>query len=113
MRELPPAVYALARGYRDLLAERFGQRLCDMRIFGSYARGDADDDSDLDVAVVILHLTEAERTVAIDLAYQAWRVDTSGPVVSPLVWSGAEWMDRWSAERRIAIDIAAEGVRVL
>jgi len=112
MSELPAAVGAVARGYRALLAQRFGQRLSEVRIFGSYARGDAEEDSDLDVAVVIRDLTEPERTEAIDLAYQAWRLDTSAPVVSPLVWSGAEWADRVGAERRIALDILGEGVGV-
>jgi predicted nucleotidyltransferase len=42
-----------------------------VRLFGSYARGDAEEDSDVDVAVIVDALTEPERTAAIDLAFEA------------------------------------------
>jgi len=83
-----------------------------VRIFGSHARGDADDDSDVDVAVVISGLTEAERTEAIDLAFSAWKLDPSPRILSPLVWSEAELEDRVRSERRIAQDVLADGVPV-
>ena len=107
---LPPLVRTAASGYAHLLRARFGERLLDVRVFGSYARGDADEDSDLDVAVVVRDLTEAERTVAIDLAWTARGRAHDAPIVAPLVWSDRERDDRLRAERRIARDILAEGI---
>jgi predicted nucleotidyltransferase len=40
-------------------------------LFGSQARGTASEESDVDVLVVIDNLTDAERRLAIDLAYDA------------------------------------------
>jgi len=99
------------REYRRLLDATFGSRLSSMRLFGSRARGDADEDSDADVLVVVDGLTEAERTTAIDLAFDAWRnTGCAGPLLSPLVWSPAEQEARRRAERRIALDIDREGI---
>lgn len=90
-----------------------------VRVFGSYARGDAGEESDLDVAVVITALTEAERTTAIDLALEALRAVGAGageraqaPLHSPLVWSVDELADRVRSQRRIALDILSEGIAV-
>jgi predicted nucleotidyltransferase len=82
-----------------------------LRLFGSQARGDADVDSDADVSVVIIGLTEHDRDEAIDLAYEAWRgTGRAGPLISPLVWSEVEQQRRRQAERRIALDIDREGI---
>jgi predicted nucleotidyltransferase len=110
--QLCAPVIAVARAYRRLLDERFGDRVLDVRVFGSSARGDADEDSDVDVAVVISGLTEPERTLAVDLAFRAWKKDPSPRVLSPLVWSEVELEDRVRSERRIARDVLEEGVRV-
>lgn len=81
-----------------------------LRVFGSHARGDADEDSDIDVAVIVRELTESERTEAIDLALAAWKVARCTGPLSPLVWSDVELADRVHSERRIAHDILDEGV---
>lgn len=107
---MPANVEAALTAYRRLLTDSFGARLIALRLFGSYARGDADADSDVDVCVVIADLTEAERTVAIDLAFDAWREGGMGALMSPLVWSKDELDERLGAERRIARDIIDEGI---
>jgi len=111
---LPPlALRATLPAYRRRLEARFGARLVSLRLFGSCARGDDDEDSDADVAVVIAGLTDAERVEAVDAAYAAWRgAGADGPLLSPLVWSAQEWEDRVAAERRIALDIRREGIAV-
>jgi predicted nucleotidyltransferase len=94
--------------YRDLLRERFGARLLRVTVFGSRARGDHEPESDVDVAVVVRDLTEAERDAVIEIALDAWR--RSGSQLAPLVWSEEQWLDRVSSKRRIAVDIEREGV---
>jgi predicted nucleotidyltransferase len=97
--------------YRRLLERAFGPRLRSLRLFGSRARGDADVDSDADVLVVVDQLTEAERLVVVELAFDAWRnAGGDGPVIAPLPWSAAEQDARRKAERRIALDIDREGL---
>jgi predicted nucleotidyltransferase len=96
--------------FRALLEARFPGRLRSLTLFGSHARGDAGAESDVDVAVVIDALREAERGEAVDLALAARRSVGGGPMLSPLVWSREQWRARLDAERRIALDIAGEGV---
>lgn len=108
---LAPDLERTLQEYRRLLEIEFGPRLRSLRLFGSRARGDADEDSDADVAVVVDDLTEAERTRVVDLALEAWRhAGYRGPLISPLPWSEAEQQGQRAAERRIAIDVDREGI---
>lgn len=110
MESLPSPVRLGVVRYRDLLRSEFGARLLWVRVFGSYARGDAGPESDVDVAVVIRGLDERERTVAVDLAWKARC--PRGPLLSPIVWTDEQWADRTAHERRIALDIQSEGLAV-
>lgn len=46
-------VLTIIRQLRKELQKIYGSRLKEVYLFGSYARGDADDDSDIDVAVIL------------------------------------------------------------
>ena len=58
------ALDELARAVR----ERIGERVSEIVLFGSYARGGAGEDSDVDVLVVIDALTDREELGIVDLA---------------------------------------------
>jgi predicted nucleotidyltransferase len=58
------ALDAFARGLRA----RFGGRLRELVLFGSRARGEGRDDSDLDLLVVIQGMSRGDRRAAQDLA---------------------------------------------
>ena len=46
-------VLALIREFHERLAALYGDRLRGVYLYGSYARGEADEDSDIDVAIVL------------------------------------------------------------
>ena len=46
-------VLRIVREFRAELERVYGERLAGVYLYGSYARGDAHDDSDIDVAVVL------------------------------------------------------------
>ena len=108
-RTLPAAILDALHAYRDALRDKFGERVKEVRLFGSYARGDARRESDVDVFVSIDSLTHAERDVAFDLAYE---VELRGEWVglSPLVYSTEQANDLRSRERRLLSDIDNEGI---
>ena len=46
-------VLKLVREFRDHLAALYGERLKGVYLYGSYARGEAQEDSDIDIAIVL------------------------------------------------------------
>jgi hypothetical protein len=90
------------------LRARFGSRIRTLRLFGSWARGEAHADSDVDVAVVVEGLTFEEWREAIDLALEN-EIETGVPL-TPFVVSGERFDALRISNRRIANDILTEGV---
>ena len=103
-----PRLSAQERATLDRLAaelrRRFGARLAAVTLFGSRARGEGRDDSDLDVLVLVRALTRDERRAVIDFAADLGV--ESGLVLSLLVADAA----RFSADLPLARAVAAEGV---
>lgn len=106
-----PAVRVSLARFRALLEARFGVRLREVVLFGSCARGDAHEESDVDVLVVIDDLTVEERRVVVELSYD---IDSSGPWLglSPLAYSTSQAAELRARERRLFLDIDREGIRV-
>lgn len=84
------------------LRERFGARLRSSRLYGSRARGEGRDDSDLDVFVSVEGLTRGERGEVIDLAADLGV--ESGLVLSPLVVDAGAWREDLPLARAIALE---------
>jgi predicted nucleotidyltransferase len=105
---IPPDIRDALSRYAAKLRDRFGARVRFVKLFGSFARGEATDDSDIDVAVVIDGLTNAERNDAIGLVAEI-ELDTLVSL-SPLVTSG-DHFDLWM-RREIPIGrvILEEGI---
>lgn len=102
---------AVARALDDYARElrrRYGEALVELRLFGSFARGEADEDSDVDVAVVLDQVDWRTRCDVIDLA-----TDVGLPLdlrISPTVFDRSTW-DAWRREERpLAMDIEREGL---
>lgn len=97
---------------RHALSARFGGRLREVVLFGSHARGEAHEESDVDVLVVVDDLTESERSVVFGLAYD---VDAAQPEwlgLSPLAYSTEQVAELHRREKLLFRDIAREGIRL-
>lgn len=102
---------------RDLtFAEQLKQRLAeratiiDFRVFGSRARGDAADDSDLDIFIEVEDLDREMKRNLADIVWD-YSID-NGVVISPLFFSRSEVEDTPMRSSFILESIMIEGVRV-
>ena len=100
---------ALAR-FASAVRERFGESVVDIRLFGSHARANAHEDSDVDVAVVLDEAGWAVRREGIDIAADIGLEHDL--LLSPTVFDRETW-ERWRAQDRPLVrDIETEGIRV-
>ena len=98
------ALTDLKKSLKDFL----GDRLRRMILFGSMARGDFTDESDIDVAIIIRGLTRELKHQILDRVAEV-ELKHLTPV-STLLLSEDEFNRLKRRERRIAIDIEREGV---
>ena len=97
--------------YRKVLSERHPGKVLRMVIYGSKARGDAREDSDLDVLLVIKdgadHLKLPLREIGYELA------GTSDAVPSILAYTQEEWESRKRRGYPFQQAVESDGVSVL
>jgi len=105
---VPKLVQATLDAFVKSVRERFGSRVVAITLFGSYARGEAHEDSDIDCLVLLDRADREDERAITDLAADLiWQI--GGGVISPLVMS-ADDFERWKAsERRTPLEIAREG----
>ena len=107
-RHLPPNVAAAVAAFASELRRRFAEQVLMVRVFGSYARCEADEDSDVDIAVVLADVDPHRRASVIDLATEIGM--PRDLQLSPTVFDRTTW-EKWrSQERALAVDIEREGV---
>jgi len=106
--DLPVEVRSSVATYAKRLSSRFGGRLRFVRLFGSWARSEAGEDSDVDVAVVVDGLTRDEWRDAVSDAVDV-ELET-GATLSPFVVASEHFDLLVRRERRIARDILEEGM---
>ncbi|HYA11479.1 MAG TPA: nucleotidyltransferase domain-containing protein [Thermodesulfovibrionales bacterium] len=100
------ALTELKEGIKGLL----GERMIKMVIYGSRARGDYEEESDIDIAIIVQGLTRELKgqifniVADIELKYLM--------PFSTLVLSEEQFESLRKRERRIAIDIEREGVPI-
>lgn len=110
-RELSPLVTEVVTDLKQRLASRFPGRLLELRVFGSVARGEADDDSDVDVLVVLDRITShAERVAPMELAADVGL--PRGLVVQALVLSQDELALQRRRETALAEALDRDGITV-
>jgi uncharacterized protein len=100
---IPVLVSAAVEQFAGELRRRFGDAVLDVRLFGSFARGEAHEDSDVDVAVVLESVDGSTQREVIDLA-----MDVGLPFelrLSPLVFDHATYQKWRRQERPLVMDI--------
>lgn len=95
---------------KERMARLLGDDLVSLRVFGSRARGDAEADSDLDVALVARNLDSGRRREILDEVAQI-ELEWLAPL-SLILLSEEDFLDLRDRERRIALDIVREGVEL-
>jgi uncharacterized protein len=94
----------LKKALEDLL----GPQAFRMVLFGSRARGDYSEESDVDVAILVRELTREMKRRILDKVAEI-ELEHLLPL-SVLVWSQDEFDHLIKRERRIALDIENEGI---
>jgi uncharacterized protein len=110
-----PRVHTLAEPLREILSamkaaaeEVLPGRVDRVTLFGSTARGEATEDSDFDLLVVLDEPTFRERASVIDrLALIAMERSIA---LSPVVLARREWLDLIARERRFPIEVERDGI---
>jgi predicted nucleotidyltransferase len=85
-----------------------GDDLREVRLFGSRARGDSDESSDVDVALVVTEAGRQRRSVIQDLAFDLGL--RHGVSLAPTVIEESLLAELRSRERRFALDLDEEGL---
>lgn len=108
MDTLSPLEKKALQDFKEKLQKNFGTKLLSIRLFGSRAKGEGDEFSDLDVAVVVQSWDWPMKREIFDLAWECyWEHNVD---ISPLVLSRQEMEELKSLERQIAKDIETEGI---
>lgn len=103
---LTPAERELIARFRAALEARFGERLKQLLLFGSRARGRGHEESDLDVLVLLRGLTPAERRAVIDVAFDLEVALDTSLHLSPIVRDATTW----SFDTPLGQEIVRDGV---
>jgi predicted nucleotidyltransferase len=88
----------------------FGERLVEVRLFGSFARGQAHEDSDVDVLVLVRGLTDAE--IGVIAGEAAPLIVKTGLPLAPLPMSLERLGQLRRDNRALARSLDEEGILV-
>lgn len=93
---------------KESLKKLCGDQILKIVLFGSRARGDFDEDSDIDIALIVRELTPKLKDKILDnVAEFELRHDV---VLSVIILSEEDFNHLKERERRIALDIEREGI---
>jgi len=93
------------------LQKKFGPSLVLLKLFGSKARGDSHQESDLDVLVVIRNLTKKEKGWIIGVAYELL-LKYNNVNISPRTYSEKTWKYYTDLPLSFAYTIEKEGIKI-
>ncbi|NOT03646.1 MAG: nucleotidyltransferase domain-containing protein [Anaerolineales bacterium] len=106
---MPANIQKILKKFKQSLTRLYGDRIKRIYLFGSYARGDYEDGSDLDVLIVLdtfrFHNTEISRTADLvsDLSLQYLIT------VSPMFMRERDWI---SGKKPLLRNVKNEGIKL-
>jgi len=109
-RLLPVSLRPALADYAERLRARFGDRLVEVRLFGSFARGQAHEDSDVDVLVLVQGLTDLE--IGLAAGDVAPVIAKTGLPLAPLPMASEKLAELRRQNRGLALALDSEGIPV-
>jgi hypothetical protein len=106
-RNIPPAIQARLERTKASVTALLGPRLREVRLFGSYARSQFNDMSDVDVLILVEQLSEGDRERIVEAVVRA-----GGILLSPLILTVAQLDSLRARELLIAQDLDREGITI-
>ena len=105
----PKAVRDLVQDFARLVREHFGERVAGIWLYGSAARGDWVEDSDIDVLVLLHREEEDDMEWLVRTAYRIGLAERH-LLLQPVMLTKAEFDGLAARERRFARDVLREGM---
>jgi predicted nucleotidyltransferase len=108
-RAIPQELREVLARFRAALTKLYGEGVLELTLFGSRARGDEHEFSDVDVLVVIEKLTPWDRRAIPEIAGHLWL--ETGFLLRPILLDGEtcrSWRDQ---QRPLTNAIAEDGIR--
>ena len=102
-------VHAIVHHFANAVRARFGERVRDIWLYGSAARGDWTSESDIDV-LVLLHREEADDVEWLVKTAYRLGLEEQHLLLQPVMLTTEEFDHLAARERRFARDILREGV---
>jgi uncharacterized protein len=107
-RTLSPGEAAAVRKFVARVRELLGTELRDVRLFGSRARGEGHEHSDIDLALIVAPGGRGRRYAVYDLAFDVGLEHSVD--LAPLVLEEQQFEELKKRERLLALDIEREGI---
>jgi predicted nucleotidyltransferase len=107
---LAPATAAAVAEFAARVRASLGPRLARLVLFGSHARGEATEDSDVDILVLMESVTSADARAIDEVVADI--LTRSDVLLSPLLLTATRFDELRARERRLAREIDREGVPV-
>ena len=109
-RTLSPGEAAAIRQFVARVRGLLGTELRQVRLFGSRARGEGHEHSDLDIALIVAPGGRARRYAVYDLAFDVGLEHSVD--LAPLVLEEQQLQELKRRQRLVALDIEREGIKL-